>query len=422
MKIAAVQFEPAFLDKETNLQRVEALCPDHADLVVFPELALSGYQFLHKDEVRQAADTLDGATVTRLVRLAQARQSYLVIGLVLKEGKRLSNAALLIGPDGVLGSYRKVHLFHEENLFFTPGETPWPVIELPNGLRVGLMICFDWFFPESARSLALQGAQVIAHPSNLVLPYCQRAMPIRALENKLFTITANRTGTETRAAASLRFSGQSLICSPKAEVLAQAGETDEAVLLCEVDPREADDKLVTPFNNLVTDRQPALYSALSAPNPVTKKLRPNVCMMVQDNQGRLLCGEREDRPGAWQLPQGGIDAGETPTLAALRELKEETGLEEVEIQQESNQWYDYLFPTSLGEAPITKHWSGQRQRFFLLRAKEGYQPDLSCAKDEEFSRLAWLTPEDLLHHLAPFKREALKKALREFGIPFHENL
>ena len=127
--------------------------------------------------------------------------------------------------------------------------------------RLGVMICFDWFFPESARTLALDGADVIAHPSNLVLPHCPSAMPIRALENGVFTATANRVGDESNGRETLTFVGQSRICSPRAEVLATAPIEGEAVVRAEIDPRQARVTALNPYNDRVTDRRPSLYAS-----------------------------------------------------------------------------------------------------------------------------------------------------------------
>jgi len=96
-----------------------------------------------------------------------------------------------------LGTYRKIHLFYKEKLYFAPGENPPKVFNV-NGVNIGVMICFDWIFPETARTLSLQGAELIAHPANLVLPYCQNAMITRSIENRVFTATANRVGSELR--------------------------------------------------------------------------------------------------------------------------------------------------------------------------------------------------------------------------------
>ena len=128
-------------------------------------------------------------------------------------------------PRGVLGTYRKTHLYYEETLHFAPGDTGFPVWTAQDragaSYRLGVMICFDWFFSESTQTLAAGGADVVAHPSNLVLPHCPSAMPYRALEAGVFTATANRTGSESNGRESLwASSARARICSPRAEVLA----------------------------------------------------------------------------------------------------------------------------------------------------------------------------------------------------------
>jgi predicted amidohydrolase len=122
------------------------------------------------------------------------------------------------------------------------------------------MICFDWFFPESMRTLALMGADVIAHPSNLVLPFCPDAMPVRCLENKVFAVTANRTGTEKRKKGRpLTFIGKSGIVSPRGEILARAPDDGDAVLVIDIDPALSRDKALNPYNDMIKDRRPELY-------------------------------------------------------------------------------------------------------------------------------------------------------------------
>jgi predicted amidohydrolase len=122
------------------------------------------------------------------------------------------------------------------------------------------MICFDWFFPESARTLALKGADIIAHPANLVLPYCPKSMPVRCLENRVYAITANRTGTETRKKnQSLTFIGQSQIVSPDSEILVTASGDEEVLLSADLDPLTARDKKLNPLNDLMMDRRPEQY-------------------------------------------------------------------------------------------------------------------------------------------------------------------
>jgi predicted amidohydrolase len=127
-----------------------------------------------------------------------------------------------------------------------------------------MMICFDWIFPEACRALALQGARVVLHPSNLVLPYCQNAMTTRCIENRVFAITCNRVGTETRAGVRLRFTGQSQIVDPCGRTLVRANDRDEDLRFIDIDPQEAGDKRLTSRNDLFADRRPEAYRTLVA--------------------------------------------------------------------------------------------------------------------------------------------------------------
>jgi 5-aminopentanamidase len=123
-----------------------------------------------------------------------------------------------------------------------------------------MMVCFDWFFPESARMLALKGAQVICHPSNLVLPYCQTAMVTRCLENRVFAVTCNRTGTEHRGGKVLHYTGASQVVDTGGNLLSRAGENEEVAVVVDIDPAKAQDKQLNLHNNLFGDRRPSFYS------------------------------------------------------------------------------------------------------------------------------------------------------------------
>jgi predicted amidohydrolase len=193
-----------------------------------------------------------------LKRLARQERAALAVGFAEIHGGRLYNSAALIAPEGLIGLYRKTHLFCNEKRWFSSGDTGFRVFPLGR-TQVGLMICFDWIFPEAARALALRGAQVICHPSNLVLPHCPASMPVRALENRVFTVTANRTGRERRGGQDLRFIGRSLVCGPDRSVLASAGAAEECVRTAEVDPARALDKRMTPRNDIFRDRRPKFY-------------------------------------------------------------------------------------------------------------------------------------------------------------------
>jgi 5-aminopentanamidase len=262
MKAGFYQFDPSFGKKKENLERVLSAVKDaDIDLLVLPEFFATGYQFVSRVEMVALAERIpDGYTTEHLSVISRSKGIFIVAGLPEKEGDRFFNSAVLTGPGGFIGVYRKVHLFFEEKVFFNPGDTGFKVWNTDIG-RIGIMICFDWFFPESMRTLALKGAEVVAHPSNLVLPYCPHAMPIRCLENRVFAITANRIGMEERKEnQSLRYIGQSLIVSPEGNILVRASAEEETLRITDIDLDKAKDKSLNPFNNLFADRRPEMYT------------------------------------------------------------------------------------------------------------------------------------------------------------------
>jgi predicted amidohydrolase len=130
-----------------------------------------------------------------------------------------------------------------------------------------MMICFDWFFPESARCLALAGAEILLHPSNLVLFKCQGSMPTRCLENAVYAITANRTGSDDRGDVEVAFTGKSQITGPQGDVLAITDATGECTRIVEIDVAPARDKRITDRNDRFGDRRPATYERILRDTP-----------------------------------------------------------------------------------------------------------------------------------------------------------
>ncbi|WP_232068719.1 nitrilase-related carbon-nitrogen hydrolase [Nitrospira sp. KM1] len=255
------QTNPQFGNVSGNLDRIKAsLEPIEADLLVLPELCASGYQFLSREEAYDLAEPVpDGPTTRRLLELAKRKDLFIVAGLPERCGSVCYNSAVLVGPRGFLGCYRKTHLFFEETLFFAPGDTGFQVWNL-GGVTVGIMICFDWYYPESARTLALKGADIICHPSNLVLPNCPDSMPVRCLENRVFAITCNRVGRETRGGKPpLTYIGNSEIVSPMGDILHRAPGDQEHLCVVDINPADARNKAVTPYNDLLQDRRESLY-------------------------------------------------------------------------------------------------------------------------------------------------------------------
>lgn len=259
-RIGYFQFRPLFGKPERNCDRVlAALRTVRADLIVLPELPFTGYLFSGRRELRELAeDPRRSPIVERLVELCRQRDMHMVTGFAEKSRDRIYNSSLLLGPRGLQSTYRKIQLFNNEKRWFDPGNRRTEVVTV-RGLRVGMMICFDWVFPEVARSLALQGADLIAHPSNLVLKYCQQAMLTRCLENGLFAVTTNRHGADRRPHGSVRFTGGSQITGPRGEMLGRGPAARDDLRIVSIDPRRAREKMMTPRNHLLRDRRPELY-------------------------------------------------------------------------------------------------------------------------------------------------------------------
>ncbi len=262
-KVAVVQFYPKLFDIDYNLSRmVEYTLIIDADLIVFPELATSGYVFGDRAEVLICSeDARNGNSIVKLSKVAQDKNRSVIFGFPEKDGDKLYNSSILLNPDGSSFLYRKIHLFNREKLFFDPGNLGFQVYPAKDGVQIGIMICFDWQFPEAARTLALKGAQIICHPSNLVLPWCQQAMITRSLENRVFTITSNRIGIETNKEIQESFTGQSQILGTKGEVLIRLDDKSESFGVAEIDPSLANSKTITERNDAFLDRRPEFYYA-----------------------------------------------------------------------------------------------------------------------------------------------------------------
>lgn len=259
MRVAVVQTNPVPGNGDRNRARARAWMERvPADLYVLPELAFSGYNFASRGQVRARAESAEGPSARWAADFCRATGAHVLYGFPEAAGGGIYNAAALVGPRGRRGIYRKVHLFGQEKRFFRPGGAPFPVWDI-GGARVGVLICFDWFFPEAARSLALAGAEVLLHPANLVLPHGPDAMITRCLENRVFAATANRVGRESGAAGPLSFIGRSQIVSPRGERLVRLGPAREGVAVARIDPRAARDKRLGSGNDLFRERRPALY-------------------------------------------------------------------------------------------------------------------------------------------------------------------
>jgi len=260
VKIGYFQFAPEFGNVEANRERIEeAVRQSDADLLVIPELATSGYYYPDTETARSLSETVPGPTSRAVTELLKESGAHVVLGIPELIGEKLYNSAVLIGPEGVEGVYRKIHLFNEEKLHFAPGEEGFPLFEI-DGIKIGLLVCFDHMYPEAARSLALAGAQIICHPSNLVLPeYGQLTTRVRALENRVFWVLANRWGSESVGEKTLDFTGVSQVVDPGGKILIRAEAASDEISAVEVDPARAQRKELNPYNSLLRDRRPEHY-------------------------------------------------------------------------------------------------------------------------------------------------------------------
>ena len=262
MKIALYQFAPLWGNVPGNLKKIESILCSHAniDLWILPELCTTGYLFNSKVEIGSVSEPFPGGqTSSWLKSITKRLNASVIMGVAEKCKEKLYNSAIVFDNGAHVGTYRKIHLFDNEKNLFDPGNEA-PEVFTVRGVRIGVMICFDWIFPEAARTLALNGAQIIAHPANLVLPYCPDAMVTRSIENRVFTATANRIGTERLSdGQQLTFIGNSQATNIFGKRLGQLSKDREDVLIFDIDPAESNSKSITQNNDLFMDRKPELY-------------------------------------------------------------------------------------------------------------------------------------------------------------------
>jgi predicted amidohydrolase len=268
--IAGVQMDVDFCRPDDNVTRIckalETAASHGAHLTIFPECAVTGYCFDSLDEARPFAESIPGPSCERIAAVCRQRNCFAVCGLLEVDGERIFNACALLGPDGLIASYRKIHLpFLGIDRFTTPGDRPFQVTDA-GGLRVGMNICYDSAFPESARVMALQGADLVVLPTNFPTGaecMAEHVVQTRAMENKIYYACVNRIGTER----GFDFIGVSKICDPNGRILAKA-DMDETILYAEIDPQEARVKRVirVPDKHEIErfkDRRPEMYGLVA---------------------------------------------------------------------------------------------------------------------------------------------------------------
>ncbi len=262
MKLSVIQFQPQFGELEANAAKILSYCENiESDILVFPELAFSGYDFTNRDEALSYSEEFGTVYTGELQNISTRLNKIICVGFVERKDDKLFNAAALIFPDSKYSaSYHKVHLFFRERFVFDEAEKGYFVVNYPDfDINIGPMICYDWRFPEASRTLALKGADLILCPSNLVTKVWHIATPARALENKVYFAVANRTGFENRNGNDLEFNGGSVIHSYNGNNLAKASYSSEEVISAEIYPEETRKKSFNEFNDIFTDRRPKFY-------------------------------------------------------------------------------------------------------------------------------------------------------------------
>jgi predicted amidohydrolase len=269
MRVAVAQIEPKLAEKERNLDlclaRLEEAAAQGSELLVLPECAIPGYVYESAEEALPFAEEIPGPSTAVLEEACRRLDAHVVCGLLERDGDTIHNSCVLVGPDGLVGSYRKSHLpFLGVDRYVRAGDE-LPVFDTPIG-RIGLEICYDLRFPEVTRALALAGAEIVCLPTNWPLAAASNAellAPARAFENRIFLLVANRVGRERTA----EFCGRSQIVAPDGTRLAETDATSEALLVAEIDVDRAREKSIVPAPgeyemHLFGHRRPELYGAL----------------------------------------------------------------------------------------------------------------------------------------------------------------
>ena len=271
-RIACIQMDCVIGDPAYNrgqiVDHIVRAGASSAELVIFPECAVTGYCYDSLEEASRFAEPINGPSMEAIAAACRRAASFAIAGFIEKDGSEFYNAAMLVGPDGLVGSYRKVHLpYLGVDRFLTAGDKPFRVFDLPFG-RVGMNICYDASFPEASRVLKLLGAQLIALPTNWP-PGAWRTpkftINARANENHVYFAAVDRVGTER----GWRFIGNSKVVDYNGDSLAEAGPEKEEVLVIELDLKAADDNksIFVPGKHEVDrigDRRPEFYGLVSS--------------------------------------------------------------------------------------------------------------------------------------------------------------
>ncbi len=278
MKIACVQTDVTFKNINANLSLLESTVRSEVShgtqLTVFPECFSTGYCFDSHAEAMEYGESVPGPSTDRVAKLCAELKTHVVFGMLEKSGDQLFNVAVLIGPSGLIGSYRKVHLpYLGVDRFTTPGDRPFEVFEAA-GVRIGMLICYDGGFPEAARVLSILGADLIVLPTNWPPGgsyMAEFSINSRAMENGIYFAAVNRIGTEN----GFSFIGKSRICGPVGATIDSRDDDSPGILRTEIDPMIARTKRIVrvPGKHVIdrmADRRPEMYTAICEPHSLKR--------------------------------------------------------------------------------------------------------------------------------------------------------
>ncbi len=272
IKAAAAQIDPKLMKNAENLtkmlERTREAAAAGADLILFPETALTGYVFHSREEALPYAETIPGPATEVFAEMCHELGVHVVFGLLEADGAGLYNAAALVGPEGLVGGYRKNHLpYLGVDRFVDPGNRPFRVHETPVG-NIGMHICYDCNFPESARVMTLQGADILALPTNWPTGrehVSRHVINVRAWENKVHVVAIDRVGVER----GVRFLGRSKIANAAGDTQAKGSARREEILYAELSLKHARRKhiVIKPGEfefDYIRDRRPEIYGDIAA--------------------------------------------------------------------------------------------------------------------------------------------------------------
>jgi predicted amidohydrolase len=271
--IACAQIDCVLGDPKTNrekiIARIRGAAEREAQLIIFPECALTGYAYNSLDEAVPFAEKVDGRSAQAIADVCRQTNVYAIVGFIEADGEKFYNAAMVVGPDGVVGSYRKVHMpYIGVDRFLTPGDRPFQVFDLPFG-KVGVNICYDISFPETSRVLKLRGAELIALITNWPTAAWRSPQFVantRALENHVFYAAVDRIGRER----GWDFIGRSKVIDCNGDTMAEASADAEELLVVPVPLAEANNNRIVNVPGAyeldrVRDRRPGFYESISEP-------------------------------------------------------------------------------------------------------------------------------------------------------------